>query len=86
MHARLGRDCPPIVAKVSNRLNRDDQHFPVTQGYRVWLRAHRAFVDHMVAMTPAMAEETVAMTGIGADRVSVIANPLPAICRLAKSW
>lgn len=75
LHARLGKDCPPIVAKVSNRLDRDDQHFPVAQGYRVWLRAHRAFVDHMVAMTPAMADETVAMTGIGADRVSVIANP-----------
>lgn len=79
LHARLGRDCPPIVAKVSNRLDRDDQYFPVAQGYRVWLRAHRAFVDHMVAMTPAMAEETVAMTGFGADRVSVIANPPGAV-------
>jgi glycosyltransferase involved in cell wall biosynthesis len=75
LHARLGKDCPPIVAKVSNRLDRNDQYFPVTQGYRVWLRAHRAFVDHMVAMTPAMADEAVAMTGIGPDRVSVIANP-----------
>lgn len=75
LHARLGGDCPPIVAKVSNRLDRDDQRFPVAQGYRLWLRAHRGFVDHMVAMTPAMADETVAMTGIDPSRVSVIANP-----------
>jgi len=75
LRARMGRDCPPIVAKVSNRLDRDDQHFPVRQGYRLWLRAHPTFIDHMVAMSPAMADETVAMTGIGADRVSVIANP-----------
>lgn len=75
LRARLGGDCPPIVAKVSNRFDRDDQHFPVRQSYRVWLRAHGAFVDHMVAMSPAMAAETVAMTGIRADRVSVIANP-----------
>jgi glycosyltransferase involved in cell wall biosynthesis len=75
MRARLGRNCPPIVAKLSNRLDRDDQRFPVAQGYRLWLRAHRGFVDHMVAMTPAMADEAVAMMGIGRDRVSVIANP-----------
>ncbi len=75
LRARLGADCPPIVAKVSNRLDRDDQRFPVRQGYAAWLRAHPTFIDHLVAMTPAMAEETVAMTGIGPDRVSVIANP-----------
>jgi len=75
LRARLGRDCPPIVAKVSNRLDRDDQHFPVAQGYRLWLRGHPAFLDHMVAMSPAMADETATMTGIGAGRISVIANP-----------
>ncbi|MBS0479079.1 MAG: glycosyltransferase [Proteobacteria bacterium] len=75
LRVRLGRECPPIVAKVSNRLDRDDQHFPLRQGYRAWLRAHPAFVDHLVAMTPAMADEAAVMTGIGVDRVSVIANP-----------
>jgi len=75
LRMRLGRDCPPIVAKVSNRLDRDDQRFPIAQGYRQWLRGHRYFVDHLVAMSPAMGEETMAMIGVGADRVSVIANP-----------
>lgn len=75
LKTRLGQDCPILVAKVSNRLDRDDQRFPVAQGYRAWLRAHATFVDHLVAMTPAMAEEAGAMTGIAADRISVIANP-----------
>jgi glycosyltransferase involved in cell wall biosynthesis len=75
LRLRLGRACPVIVAKVSNRLARDDQRFPVAQGYRAWLRMHPAFVDHLVAMTPAMAAETIATTGMSADRVSVIANP-----------
>jgi glycosyltransferase involved in cell wall biosynthesis len=72
---RLGGACPPIVAKVSNRLDRDDQPFPLRQAYRIWLRAHPRFLDHMVAMTPAMAAETSAMTGIRAERLGVIANP-----------
>jgi glycosyltransferase involved in cell wall biosynthesis len=72
---RLGRDCPPVVGKVSNRLDRGDQPFPVAQGYRAFLRAYPSFIDHLIAMSPAMAEETVRMTRISADRVSVIANP-----------
>jgi glycosyltransferase involved in cell wall biosynthesis len=72
---RLGRACPPIVAKVSNRLDRNDQHFPIAQGYRAWLRWHPAFLDHVVAMSPAMRDEAVRMMGIAPDHVSVIANP-----------
>jgi glycosyltransferase involved in cell wall biosynthesis len=72
---RLGKDCPPVVGKVSNRLDRSDQHFPVAQGYRAFLRSYPSFIDHLVAMSPAMAEETVRMTGVGPHRVSVIANP-----------
>jgi glycosyltransferase involved in cell wall biosynthesis len=75
LKVRLGRDCPPIVAKVSNRLDRIDLHFPISQGYRAWLRWHPAFLDHVVAMSPAMRDETVRMMRIAPERVSVIANP-----------
>ena len=75
LRLRLGRACPPIVVKVSNRLDRDDQPFPVAQGYRAWLRMHPMFADHLVAMTPAMAIEAMRMTGMAQDRVTVIANP-----------
>jgi glycosyltransferase involved in cell wall biosynthesis len=73
--AMLRRRCPIIVAKVSNRFDRDDQGFPLHQAYRFWLRTHPIFADHLVAMSPGMARETIAMTGIAEDRVSVIANP-----------
>ena len=75
LRARLGRHCPVIVAKVSNRLDRIDQHFPVDQAYRGWLRCHPLFLDHVVAMSPAMAEETVRMMHIAPARVRIIANP-----------
>ncbi|MGY4395193.1 glycosyltransferase involved in cell wall biosynthesis [Sphingomonas sp. UYAg733] len=72
---RLGRACPPIVAKVSNALVRPDQSFPVAQGYRLWLRLHPRFIAHVVAMTPAMAVEAAAAMAMAANRISVIANP-----------
>ena len=72
---RLGRDCPPIVGKISNALVRPDHGAAVAWGYRRWLGAHRWFLDHVVAMTPAMAAEAVREMGFAADRVSVIANP-----------
>src|SRR4051794_10571290 len=75
MKLRLGRHCPPIVAKVSNRLARTDQPFGVAQGYRAWLRLHPGFVDHVVAMSPAMRDEAIATMHIAPGRVSVIPNP-----------
>ena len=72
---RLGRRCPPIVGKVSNRLDRTDQGAIVAWGYRAWLRLHPRFLDHVVAMTPAMRDEAIRMMGIAPDRVSVIPNP-----------
>src|SRR3569623_1826366 len=42
LRARLGRHAPPVVAKVSTRLDRIDQRFPVDQAYRRWLRWHPA--------------------------------------------
>lgn len=75
VRALFGHACPPIVAKVSNRLDRADQSFPLRQVYRLWLRTYSQYLDRLVAMTPAMAAETLAMTGVTADRLSVIANP-----------
>jgi glycosyltransferase involved in cell wall biosynthesis len=72
---RLGRDCPPIVAKVSNSLDRADHVWPVSWGYRGWLASHRRFIDRSVAMSPAMAQSTRAMTGMAAARIATIPNP-----------
>ncbi len=75
LRLRLGRHCPPIVAKVSNRLDRADQGPLLSAAYRVWLSTHPHFVDHVVAMTAAMRDESIARMGIAADRISVIPNP-----------
>jgi glycosyltransferase involved in cell wall biosynthesis len=72
---RLRADCPPIVGKVSNALDRGDHGAIVGAGHRAWLRLHPHFLDRMVAMTPATAEATIAATGIARGRVAVIANP-----------
>ncbi|MDP5280971.1 glycosyltransferase [Sphingomonas sp. DG1-23] len=78
---RLGRAAPPIVAKVSNALVRPEQGGLEAWAYRRWLRLHPHFLDHVVAMTPAMAAEAIAEMHVPAERVSVIANP-PALPRL----
>ena len=72
---RLGAACPPIVAKVSNALVRRDQSSIAAFGYRWWLRRHPGFIDHLVAMSPALAAEAAAAIGMPGDRISVIANP-----------
>jgi len=77
----LGRAAPPIVAKVSNALVRPEQGALAGWAYRRWLRLHPRFLDHVVAMTPAMAAEAIAEMRMPAERVSVIANP-PATPRL----
>ena len=76
---RLGRACPPVVAKMSNAVRRGDHGRIVDLGHQAWLGVHGRFLDQLVAMTPASAAAAVAATGM-AGRVSVIANP-PAVPR-----
>ncbi|WP_228275137.1 glycosyltransferase [Stakelama tenebrarum] len=75
---RLGKACPPIVAKVSNSLVRPDMRGIGAWGYRRWLRMHPRFCDRIVTMTQATAEEAVREMRIPRERVAVIPNP-PAI-------
>ncbi|WP_342658207.1 glycosyltransferase [Sphingomonas sp. NY01] len=69
---RVGRDCPPIVAKMSNACHRPDFAAPMRWGHARWLGTHRRFLDGLVAMTPATAAEASAATGLPAI---VIPNP-----------
>lgn len=74
---RLGGAAPPIVAKISNALARPDHGFPLAPAYRWWLRRHPRFIDHFVAMSPAMRDEAIRALRADPDRVSIIANPAP---------
>ena len=71
---RLGADCPPIVAKLSNAIDRADHGRVMDAGHRLWLAQHGRFLDHLVAMTPATA--AVAARAMRMERrTSVIPNP-----------
>ncbi|MGN6269215.1 MAG: glycosyltransferase [Sphingomonas sp.] len=71
----LGTACPPVVAKLSNALDRADLSRPIALGYRAWLRFHPRFVDHLVAMSPGMANEAARLMAFPPARISIIANP-----------
>lgn len=74
LRLRLGRACPPIVAKMSNAPVRAD-HGPAMRAVHAgWLAVHGSFLDHMVAMTPATAADAARALRM-AGRVSVIPNP-----------
>jgi glycosyltransferase involved in cell wall biosynthesis len=74
---RLGKTCPPIVAKMSNAPARADHGRLMHAAHQVWLARHGSFLDHLVAMTPATADEAALATRM-IGRTSVIPNP-PAV-------
>ena len=76
--ACLGGACPPIIGKISNAVERDDRAQTVATLHRRWLRAHPRFLDRVVAMTPASADDVAAAMGLPRAAVAVIPNP-PAV-------
>lgn len=71
----LGAQCPPVVAKVSNDLERRDLPRPLRFLYHLWLLIQGRWIDHFVALSPAMRSEIAAMMGISQQRISVIEDP-----------
>lgn len=84
----LGRDCPPIVVKISNDLDRRDQPRWFRFAYRLWLKIQGRRLDHFIGMEAPMAEEIGDCLGVSADRVTIIPDPAlsgPLIARLRAS-
>ena len=71
----LGRDCPPILLKISNDLDRRDQSGWFRWAYRLWLRVQGRRIDHFVGMETPMAEEIRDGLGVSADRITIIPDP-----------
>lgn len=71
----LGGSCPPIVAKISNDLVRGDMPAPMRALYRLWLRVQGRYIDHFIAIAPAMRDEIARLVGVAPERISVIADP-----------
>ncbi len=75
MKLMLGRSCPPIVAKISNDLDRRDLVRPVRALYHAWLRLQGRWIDHFVVMEDGLSRSTARALGVGAERVTAIADP-----------
>ena len=75
MKLLFGTACPPIVAKISNDLERRDLPAPVRWCYHRWLRVQTRFIDAFVGIAEPMREEIVGRFAVAPARVSVIDDP-----------
>jgi glycosyltransferase involved in cell wall biosynthesis len=71
----VGPTCPPIIAKISNCLVRNDMPPLLRWFYRAWLRLQGRWIDHFVGLAPAMRDEIAGVIGVPHDRISVIEDP-----------
>lgn len=75
MRLLLGKTCPPIVAKISNDLTRNDLPAPARPFYRLWLRIQGRMLDRLVGMAPPMREEIGTLMRAEDARIAVIDDP-----------
>ena len=71
----LGRNCPPILAKISNDLDRADKPGWRRAFYRAWLRIQGRCFDHVVGMENPMAAEIEQHLRIDPRAISIIPDP-----------
>lgn len=76
MRLRLGRACPPIIAKISNDLERRDQTPLVRFFYHKWLKIQGRYIDHFVGMATPMRREIEEYCGVSPARVTIINDPV----------
>lgn len=76
MKLALGRECPPIVAKVSNDLTRNDMTWPVRQLYRRWLRFQRDYLDVVVGMATPMRAEIARAMALPPEAIAIVHDPV----------
>ncbi|AUW59741.1 glycosyltransferase [Sphingobium sp. SCG-1] len=72
----LGRRCPPIVAKISNDLRRDDMPRFWRRLYRQWLRIQGRAINHFAVLSTPMADEVAELMGVPRERIHVVPNPV----------
>lgn len=75
MKLLLGSACPPVLAKISNDLERRDMIWPARMAYRLWLRVQGRFIDHFVAMAPGLEREIADLVRPADQAISIIPDP-----------
>lgn len=76
MRLLLGRDCPPIVAKVSNDLARRDMPVWLRFLYHRWLWLQGRLIDRFVGMAPPMLAEIADRMAVAPDRITIVNDPV----------
>jgi glycosyltransferase involved in cell wall biosynthesis len=71
----MGPACPPIVAKVSNSLDRRDFGPVMRRLYGLWLRIQARFIDLFVGMAETMRPEMAAGLGAAPSRLAIVHDP-----------
>lgn len=71
----LGPDCPPVLAKISNDLDRNDKPWWRRFPYRLWLKIQGRYLDHLIGMEAPMAGEISEGLGVPANRITIIPDP-----------
>lgn len=75
MRLLLGKTCPPVVAKISNDLTRNDLPAPARPFYRLWLRIQGRMLQRLVGMAPPMRDEIGSLMRAEHARIAVIDDP-----------
>ncbi|WP_150294094.1 glycosyltransferase [Sphingobium estronivorans] len=75
MKLLLGGRCPPVVAKISNDLERRDMPWAGRFFYRLWLRVQGHFIDHFVAMAPGLEAEIATLARPRRPGIGIIPDP-----------
>lgn len=75
MKLLLGRHCPPVIAKVSNCLDRRDMAWFARPFYRAWLRIQGRMIDRLIGMEAPMRDEIMQAMHVSGDKVAIIPDP-----------
>ncbi len=75
MRLLLGKACPPVVAKISNDLTRNDLPAPARPFYRLWLRIQGRMLQRLVGMAPPMRQEIGTLMRAPDAHIAVIDDP-----------
>ncbi|MPT49341.1 MAG: glycosyltransferase [Sphingobium sp.] len=71
----LGRQCPLIIAKISNDLDRRDQPLWQRAPYHFWLKFQARYLDHIIGMEEPMTDEIHTIMGVPLSKISIIPDP-----------
>lgn len=84
MKVLLGRDCPPVLAKISNSLDRPDKRRLRRLAYRWWLRVQGLLLDRFVGLEMPMTGEIVENMGVPRYLVSIVPDPATSCDQIAR--